>query len=291
MYLYTVSLHGKPTLAVSHALDGALYAISDYGFSFPDMNALIDTIQPQQFAALQTPPEAAPLEDYRILAPIPCPKQDILCLGINYNEHAEEATRFSKEAFTANEPEIPIYFSKRVSQAAGPDEIVPAYTGLVDSLDYEVELAVILGKTIKDCPEEAIPDAIFGYTVFNDFSARNLQTAHKQWYRGKSLDKHTAFGPCIVTADEIGWPVALDISCCVNGELRQHSNTRYMRTGIAQALSQFSQGLTLQSGTILATGTPSGVGMGRDPKVFLKPGDEVTCTIEKLGTLRNLIGE
>ena len=152
------------------------------------------------------------------------------------------------------------------------------------------ELAVILGKTIKDCPAADVPAAIFGYTILNDMSARDLQTRHTQWYRGKSLDKFTPMGPCIVTADEIPWPVRLDIRCYVNGELRQHSNTERFITGIAEALSIFSQGTTLLAGSILATGTPSGVGMGFDPPRFLHPGDEVLCEIEKIGQLRNTIG-
>ena len=177
-----------------------------------------------------------------------------------------------------------------MAEAAHPDEAIPSYPGLVEKLDYEVELAVILGKTIKDCPVADVPAAIFGYTILNDMSARDLQTRHTQWYRGKSLDKFTPMGPCIVTADEIPWPVRLDIRCYVNGQLRQSSNTAQLITGIAEALSVFSQGTTLLAGSILATGTPSGVGMGFAPPRFLHPGDEVLCEIEKIGRLRNTIG-
>ena len=213
---------------------------------------------------------------------------DVLCLGINYADHAAEAAQFS-DAFPAAKP-APIYFSKRVSEAANPGETIPSYLGLVDSLDYEVELAVILGKTVKDCPPEAIPETIFGYTILNDMSARNLQTLHNQWYRGKSLDKFTPIGPCIVTADEIPWPVRLQIKCYVNDELRQSSTTANFITGIAEALSIFSQGTTLLPGTILATGTPAGVGMGLNPPRFLQPGDTVVCEIEGIGRLSNTIG-
>lgn len=253
------------------------------------MNDLIDCITPAQLDRLKAPQGQA-LEDYTILAPIPRPKQDVLCLGINYRDHAVESSRFHKESFGGDRP-VPIYFSKRVTRAADPGEAIPSYRGLVDSLDYEAELAVILGRTIKDASPEEARGAIFGYTVLNDMSARNLQTAHKQWYHGKSLDKFTPMGPAIVTADEIGWPVELQVQSFVNGELRQNGNTRDLITGIAEALSIFSQGTTLQAGTILATGTPVGVGMGMIPPQFLEPGDEILCRIEKIGDLRNTIGE
>lgn len=159
----------------------------------------------------------------------------------------------------------------------------------MDSLDYEAELGVILKKDTKAIKPEEADDYIFGYTIVNDISARNLQTRHKQWYIGKSLDGFTPMGPCIVTADEIGDAGDLNISCTVNGELRQNSNTRYMIQTVAGAISELSQGITLQSGTIIATGTPAGVGMGMKPPKFLKHGDVVVCEIEKIGKLGNTI--
>ena len=245
MYLYTVALNGRERLAAAQRQDGPLYDLAAFGLTFRDMNDLIDHITPAQMALLDRPPQAAPLENYTLCAPIPRPKQDVLCLGINYDDHAREASRFDGDAFGGQRP-VPIFFSKRVSEAAAPGETIPSYAGLVDSLDYEVELAVIVGKAMKDCPPERVREHIFGYTVLNDISARNLQTQHKQWYRGKSLDKFTPMGPCIVTADSIPWPVDLQIECYVNGELRQHSRTSNLITTIAEALSMFSQGLTLQ---------------------------------------------
>ena len=132
-------------------------------------------------------------------------------------------------------------------------------------------------------------DYIFGYTVLNDVSARLLQTTHKQWYFGKSLDGFTPMGPCITTADEIAFPPKLTISAHVNGELRQNSTTDLLITGIADIIAELSSGMTLLPGTIIATGTPSGVGMGFDPPKFLRSGDEVECTIEKIGTLKNTV--
>ena len=157
------------------------------------------------------------------------------------------------------------------------------------SLDYEAELAVIIGRDCKNVRERDAAACIFGYTVLNDVSARNLQTEHNQWYFGKSLDGFTPMGPCIVTEDEIPYPPALSISSTVNGELRQNSNTKYLLHSISEIIAELSQGMTLLAGTIIATGTPAGVGMGFDPPKFLKSGDVVTCEIEKIGRLTNMV--
>ena len=159
----------------------------------------------------------------------------------------------------------------------------------MDSLDYEVELAVIIGKDAKNVRREDAYNYVFGYTILNDVSARNLQTRHKQWYFGKSLDGFTPIGPCIVTADEFENPPVLAIKSYVNGELRQNSSTELLLFDIAHIISELSQGMTLKAGTIIATGTPAGVGMGFEPPNFLKSGDTVTCEIEKIGTLTNRI--
>ena len=231
---------------------------------------------------------SVPLDAVQLQSPIPCPAQDVVCLGINYDAHAQEAGRFSDEAFGGERP-YTIYFSKRVNRATATGEKVPAYAGLVDSLDYEAELGVVLGRDAKGVTKEEARDYVFGYTIINDISARNLQTRHKQWYLGKSLDGFTPMGPCIVTADEIGDEQSLDISSRVNGELRQSSNTRYMIQTVAGAIAELSKGMTLEAGTIIATGTPAGVGMGMTPPTFLKHGDKVVCEIEKIGRLENEI--
>ena len=202
--------------------------------------------------------------------------------------HAEEAARYNQEAFTKERP-IPIYFSKRVTEAVPPEGFIESHPGLVERLDYEVELAVIIGKTARNVKAEDAGDYIFGYTVLNDVSARLLQTTHKQWYFGKSLDGFTPMGPCITTADEISFPPALKISARINGELRQDATTDLLITGIPAIIEELSSGMTLLPGTIIATGTPAGVGMGFDPPKFLNPGDLVECSIEKIGTLRNRV--
>ncbi len=224
----------------------------------------------------------------KVLAPIPEPKQDVICLGINYTEHAKESEKFDKAAFGGERPKA-IYFSKRVSSAPGSGDDICGHFDIVDSLDYEAELGVIIGKDAKNVPLEEVKDYIFGYTVINDVSARNVQTSHKQWYFGKSLDDFTPMGPCIVTADEIAYPPALKITAKVNGELRQNSTTDLLITDIDHIISELSAGMTLKAGTIIATGTPSGVGMGMDPPCFLKDGDVVECEIEKIGVLKNRI--
>ena len=257
-----------------------------------------DTVRPLPCASMQaliesgTVPEPAgewlPLSMVTLLAPIPHPRQDIICLGINYRDHAEEAARFSGDAFRKERP-IPIYFSKRVAEAVPPNGWIDSHPGLVEQLDYEAELAVVIGRTAKDVPANQAGEYIFGYTILNDVSARVLQTAHKQWYFGKGLDGFTPMGPWITTADEVAFPPALAISSKVNGELRQHSNTSLLMTGIAEIIEELSSGITLLPGTIIATGTPAGVGMGFDPPKFFKRGDVVECTIEGIGTLCNTV--
>ena len=255
---------------------------------FADMNTLIEAPREQLLSAVEAAESSLPLSAVTLLAPIPRPRQDVICLGINYRAHAKEAERYSSEASKKERP-IPIYFSKRVSEAVGPEGFIESHPGLVQRLDYESELAVIIGKTAKNVKAADAADYIFGYTVLNDVSARLLQTTHKQWYFGKSLDGFTPIGPCITTADEIAFPPALRISSRVNGELRQDCTTDLLITGIADIIEELSSGMTLLPGTIIATGTPAGVGMGFDPPKFLKPGDVVECSIEGIGTLRNTV--
>ena len=259
----------------------------------PDMNTLIETMTLSQLSSAVTAAEGSgasvALADVELLAPIPRPRQDVLCLGMNYKAHASEAAKYDADAFTKEKPAA-VYFSKRVSESVAPGGVIQSHQDLVERLDYEVELAVILGKTAKHVKAAEAGDYIFGYTVLNDVSARDVQTGHKQWYFGKSLDGFTPMGPCIVTADEIAFPPALGISSTVNGEPRQDSNTSLFLKSIQDVLEELTAGMTLLPGTIIATGTPAGVGMGFDPPKFLKPGDTVSCTIEGIGTLTNPVG-
>ena len=258
---------------------------------YPDMNTLIESAS---FADLLSAASAAessgasvPAAEAVLCAPIPRPRQDIICLGMNYRDHLTEAANYDS-AFAKERP-VTVYFSKRVSQAVAPEGFIERHAGLTERLDYENELAVILGKTARDVKAADAADYIFGYTIVNDVSAREVQTAHKQFYFGKSLDGFTPMGPCITTADEIAFPPALTLTTLVNGEPRQSSNTALLLNSIAEIIEELSSGMTLLPGTIIATGTPAGVGMGFDPPKFLASGDVVACTIEGIGTLRNTV--
>ena len=210
--------------------------------------------------------------------------QDIICLGVNYREHIEETV----EVLNFTQKTDAIYFSKRVHRCTAPGEEIPDYD-FVDKLDYEVELAVILKHDVSRVTSKQVPDAIFGYTIINDVSARDLQFRHQQWYRGKSLDGYTPMGPCIVTADELLDVHNLEITCDVNGERRQNSNTSRMITTVEEAVAELSQGMTLEAGTVIATGTPGGVALGMKPPIFLKSGDIIRCEIKSIGVLENVV--
>ncbi len=279
---------GKEIIALSFPENhDKLYSLGRLGFNFKDMNEFISAGAISRLKLLS--PKAEALLDtssLRPCAPIPHPKQDVICIGINYDDHAIESKKFHKDAFQVKKAHA-VYFPKRAYKASGDGDVIPLYPGLAEQVDYECELAVVLGKDAFRVSEAEAKNYILGYTVLNDVSARNLQTKHTQWYFGKSLDGFTVFGPCILTSDEVPFPPALNLSCAVNGETRQNSNTKYLIHGVAELISELSQGMTLKAGTIISTGTPSGVGMGMDPPCFLKEGDTVACTIEKIGTIRN----
>lgn len=228
-----------------------------------------------------------PLKDVKITAPIRYPRRNIFCLGKNYIEHAKEI----KSIPTGNLeiPEYPIYFSKIADPAIGNMDKIIIPKGYTDKIDYEVELAVIIGKDGKDISYENTEEYIFGYTIGNDITARDIQTKHIQWLKGKSLDTFTSIGPYIVHKSEIPFPVELNIMSKVNGEIRQNSNTRNLIFDIPTIISDLSKGLTLRAGDIILTGTPAGVGAGFNPPKFLKYGDVVECYIEKIGTLTNIV--
>lgn len=226
---------------------------------------------------------AYPLTDLKILSPIERPIHDILCIGVNYREHRVECAREMPL-----DPSVKaVYFSKRTCRILGPAAKIPAHSSLDSALDYEVELAVILGRTGKDIPLDEAESYIWGYSIFNDVSARSLQKTHNQWLRGKSLDGFSVMGPWIVTADDMAFPAHLESR--VNGEVRQSASTDQMIRNVSRLISEISQGMTLEAGDILITGTPSGVGMGFNPPRYLKAGDTVDCSICGIGELHNTI--
>jgi len=227
------------------------------------------------------------LEEEMMRSPIIRPKHDIICVGVNYASHIKESSMFLRDDLENREK--PVYFSKRTTRIIGHDEDIRAFSEIDEELDYEVELAVIIGKRGKDIPREKAEEYIFGYSIFNDVSARKLQTEHLQWYKSKSLDTHSVLGPVIVHKSALNFPIKLDIRSRVNEEVRQESNTELLMNDISAIISDFSRGITLEPGDIIATGTPAGVGKGFNPPRFMKVGDMVECEIEGIGTLRNRI--
>ena len=270
----------------------AVTPLSWLGMTYETLSDAILFLTPQVRAGLSLALAglpSLPIEAVALQSPIPFPAQDVICLGINYMAHSDEAEKYSADAF-ATQHQDAIYFSKRVTRAVADGGFIEAHTDLVKKLDYECELAVVLGKDAKDVPAGQTQDYVFGYTILNDVSARDVQTAHKQWYFGKSLDGFTPIGPCIVTADEFeAYPPELVIRCFVNGEKRQDSTTALQIFNIDHVIHELSQGMTLKAGTIIATGTPAGVGMGMDPPQFLQPGDVVRCEIDGIGSLTNTV--
>lgn len=232
------------------------------------------------------PEERIPLEDIRLLAPIPRPAQDVICLGMNFADHTAEAAKFHP---TMVRESYAVYFSKRVNEAAADGGNVDSHPDVTQQLDYEAEVAFILGRDAYQVPAERAGEYVFGYTILNDISAREVQTRHKQFYLGKSLDGFTPMGPYIVTADEFSFPPRIGVRCRVNGELRQDGNTEQWIFGIQDVIADLSAGMTLRAGTIISMGTPAGVGMGFQPPKFLQKGDVVECEADGLGKLTNFI--
>lgn len=222
------------------------------------------------------------------LAPIPRPKKNVVMLGINYREHVEEGAR--ARSLDIKYPEWPVYFTKPATSVIGQKGKVVKHK-VTDKLDWEVELAVVIGKKGRDIPKEKAYDHIFGYTVCLDMTARELQRIHGQWFKGKSLDTFCPLGPWLVHKSGLPNPQQLRLVCRVNGEVMQDGNTRDMIFDIPTIIESLSAGLTLEPGDIISTGTPSGVGFARVPPLFLKPGDRVEAEVEGIGTLEVKIVE
>ena len=221
--------------------------------------------------------EVLPLESVKLTAPIPRPPK-ILCIGLNYRDHAIESKM--------EVPSVPTVFAKYGNAVIGPGDPIILWSA-TQKPDYEAELAVVIGKRAKQVPRSEWQDYIFGYTIVNDVSARDVQLATSQWTLGKSFDTFAPIGPHVVTADEVTDPHALDIRLSIGGETLQHSNTRELIFGVPDLIEYLSKLLTLEPGDIISTGTPAGVGLGRTPPRWLRPGEEVVIEIEKIGTLRN----
>ncbi len=224
------------------------------------------------------------LGSVKLLAPIPRPAKNIVCLGVNYRAHLEESNRAHDRQLA---PTLPVFFTKAVTSIVAPGDPILFDESVSIQYDWEAELGVVIGVGGRSISREQAMDHIFGYTCFNDVSVRDVQNAHVQWFRGKSLDGTCPFGPWIVTADEIPDPHNLNIQCRVNGVVKQDSNTSLLINDLPAIISHLSNGLTIEAGDLISTGTPAGVGFARDPKEFLRPGDVVEVEVQGIGVLRN----
>jgi 2-keto-4-pentenoate hydratase/2-oxohepta-3-ene-1,7-dioic acid hydratase in catechol pathway len=247
---------------------------------------------PSLKAGLAPKGEGKPLAGATVLAPITQPRRNIFCVGKNYHEHAAE---FSKSGFDSSAkegelaPDFPVVFTKPASTVIGPGDAIPSHPDVTSQLDYEAEFAVVIGKAGRGIKKADAFDHIFGYTIVNDFTARDLQKKHRQWFIGKSLDGFCPMGPYLVTNDEVD-AQNLDIKCWVNGELRQNSNTSLLIFDIPTIIETLSAGMTLQPGDVIATGTPAGVGIGFNPPKWVKTGDTIKIEVQGLGVLENPVG-
>ena len=256
-----------------------------------DMTGIIEIFESinldQLKNSLDTYQEEIELSHVKILSPIPYPRRNVICLGKNYLDHINEVK--SLKNVNSDIPEKPIYFSKIAYPSIGHGDLVDSHSSIVKHLDYEAELAVIIGKKCKNVPVEEAENCIFGYTIANDISARDIQTSHGQWHKGKSFDTFCPIGPYIAHKSNVAFPPKLKIQSYVNKELRQNGNTGDLIFGIAAIIKDLTAAITLYPGDIILTGTPAGVGAGFNPPKYLKPGDRVDCVIEGLGTLSNTI--
>lgn len=226
-------------------------------------------------------PEAGtgiPVAELTLLSPVPSPR-NIICVGRNYREHAEEQD--------TDTPEEPALFLKATSSVTGPNAPITWDTGYTGQVDYEAELAVVIGRTARNVPEETALSHVFGYTCLNDVSARDLQFGDLQWARGKSLDTFCPMGPALVTADEVGDPQSLRVRAILNGQTVQDADTAVMYHSVAKIIAYCSRAFTLRPGDVIATGTPGGVGIFREPPLLLSDGDEIVVEIAKVGRLVN----
>lgn len=248
------------------------------------MIALIETIPARTLRALHRDAakwiasnrQTLPLRRTKLLAPIPRPRKNIFCMGRNYAEHAREGG--------VAPPEVPVFFTKPPTTVIGPDAAIRSHA-VTQALDYEVELAAVIGRRGRDIPAAQALDYVFGYTILIDATARDLQRRHQQWFKGKSLDTFAPMGPWIVQRSAVPDPQVLHLTLRVNGETRQDSSTSKMLFTVAQLIESLSAGMTLEPGDILATGTPEGVGMGFDPPKWLRAGDVIDAEIDGIGIL------
>ncbi|MEZ2408884.1 fumarylacetoacetate hydrolase family protein [Bosea sp. RCC_152_1] len=296
MKLATVQSNGSTYVAIVEPTQKRVWPLQGTG---PDIPAAVGSDMVAAIAHLVTTDlsfalrgEGVPLSDVKILAPIPNPPRNIMCVGKNYHAHAREFAKsgFDTSATSAADaiPAHPIIFTKPATAITGPGSDIPMVPGLDAAIDYEAELAVVIGKKGRCIRREDAMQHVFGYTVLNDVTARDLQLRHKQWFLGKGIDGFCPMGPWIVTADELDGQ-DLRVSCRVNGELRQDASTATLIFDISTLIEVISRSVELMPGDVIATGTPEGVGIGFQPPRFLRDGDVVECEISGIGVLSNTV--
>lgn len=255
--------------------------------------ALIELMNRNGKQAIRTSAQAEPLSGLDLIAPLNRPARNIICVGKNYRAHVSELSRNgfdgSRPGTAADLPASPIFFTKLPSAVIGPGAAIETHSTLTNAVDYEAELAVIIGRGGRSIQPRDVWDHVWGYTLINDVTARDVQRGRGQWFLGKSLDTFCPMGPWAVTADEVD-ATDITIECWVNGELRQQASTKDLIFDIPALIADLSSGMTLQPGDVIATGTPSGVGFGFDPPRFLAPGDVVRVSATGLGVLENRVG-
>lgn len=243
-------------------------------------------LAPHERVAWHSSEELVPLSGVTLEAPVH-PARNVFCVGRNYLEHAKEGARAAGRELKL--PSVPTFFTKAPTSIAGPGATLHLQAAVSREYDFEAELAVVIGAKCKDVSEADAPHVVFGYTALNDVTARDLQRAHGQWFKGKSLDDACPIGPWIVSPDEIGDPQTLQIAFRRNGEEKQRGNTAQMIFPISRLIAELSKGMTLLPGDVIATGTPEGVGFARTPPEFLADGDVMEVEIEHIGILRNAV--
>jgi 2-keto-4-pentenoate hydratase/2-oxohepta-3-ene-1,7-dioic acid hydratase in catechol pathway len=253
-----------------------------------DMLALIAGGEAMLEKVRQAAERAPRLRNARLKAPIPRPRKNVFCVGKNYHEHAKEFANSGYDS-TAKEivPEAPVIFSKPPTAVIGPGEPIPGHLDRTNSVDYEGELTIVIGRGGRGITKADALKHVFGYTIINDVTARTTQQLHRQWLLGKGLDGFCPMGPAIVTADEVPDPTTLTLRTWVNDELRQNASVADLIFDIPTLIETISASITLEPGDLIATGTPAGVGLGFSPPKFLKSGDRVRIEVSGIGVLEN----